>query len=143
MVSEWGVGCEGGNFVGKGVWDGPRFVDGAFQSEFLNASNGPIECHPGHHLGMSEMPHWAPDFPDAVIGLAPDLFEAFQQIDLKIEMSQPVILLEAAGVVQNVAEFPKNVQLQLLDGGIAHAYRRSPAVAGEPRHFPFQQMALA
>src|SRR5437660_269086 len=92
---------------------------------------------------MSEMFFRAADFPDAVIGLSPDSLQIFQERDLKIEVGVPVIFFDAAGMVQNVSKFSKDVELQLVDGRIAHAYRRGPAIAFQPWHFPLHEMAFA
>src|SRR3954454_8057241 len=52
----------------------PAF-EGAILSELLNGSYCPVYSHPGHHLGVHEMPAWSPDLPDPVIRLRPEIFK--------------------------------------------------------------------
>src|SRR5437868_15269777 len=58
-------------------------------------------------------------------------------------MGVAVIFLGAASVVQNVSEFSKNIELKLMNGGVAHAHWRRPAITLQPWHFPLHKVAFA
>src|SRR4029077_13254297 len=116
---------------------GPPLISGALHSKSLGASDGPIEGNPGHYFGMSEMFIRATNFPYSAIGFPPDFLKVLQNRDLKVKVSMPVTLFNAARVVQSVPEFSKDIQLHLGNGSIANTHRRSAEIAAQPRPLPF------
>ena len=93
----------------------------------------PVEGHPAHHLGVDEMPGAAAHLPDAAVLLAPVLANGVADVrqqgpDLQVDFADVAGQLEGG-----VHDLAVNVQLPLLDGGVADAHRPRPLV-------PFQMV---
>ena len=92
---------------------------------------------------MRELLARAPDFPDAIIRLLPDLLQVPQRLALHVPARARIREAAAARQMQCIHHFAPDIQLQLSGGGIADAHRRRTLIAGKPRHFPFGQPSLA
>ena len=46
-------------------------------------------------------------------------------------------------LVDGVDELAVHIELELIGSGVADAHRRGALVAGQPRHFPFDQLPFA
>jgi hypothetical protein len=50
-------------------------IKGSFELELLGNSNGSVEDHPCHDLGVRVVATWSAALPDAVVGLPPDCLD--------------------------------------------------------------------
>ena len=102
-----------------------------------------VERDPRHHLRMGEMLLRPANFPDPLIGQRPDPRQMPEKgaadRDAALHGRQTVQL----GVVQGVEDFAIDIELRLLDGGIADAHRARALVTRQPGDLPFRQPPLA
>ena len=77
-------------------------------------------------------------FPDAIIGLLPDLFqvknEIPKQFQLELRMLRPEICLRE---VERTYDFSVDIKLQLFRGLIADPYRFGALITGKPGYGSF------
>ncbi len=114
-----------------------------------------VDRHPGHHLGVHEMPPRPANFPDALVGLRPARLEEVHQLALQrpgdvvdriARAPDPACCELAADLarhVQGVHHLAVDVELELVDGRVADPYRSRALVAAEPGDLPLGQPALA
>src|SRR5947207_11115616 len=93
-------------------------VHGTSQMELFDGFDGTIECHPGHHLRMSEVTTRPANLPNPFIWLFPRFFEIPDQFTLY----PPTVVLDLhardAAVVQHVCNFAEDVELELRVSGV-------------------------
>ena len=114
-----------------------------FETESLDRFDGAIESHPGHDLGVGELPTSASNLPYPFVGLLPDRFEVFQKFEL--DHPVPAVLHEAmhAALIQGVDHFAIDIELQLVGGSIADSDRLRILVAGQIGQRQFRHAPLA
>src|SRR5204863_3468972 len=118
-------------------------IHGSFQLELLGDSNGSLEDHPGHHLGVGVVATRSAALPDAVVRFPPD---AFEMLDDRAPAG-PEPLFDPAGEVG--AEEPDadhlavDVELELLGGGVADPNRSRLLVSGKLRQLELSQTPAA
>ena len=108
----------------------------------LGHPHHPVGRHPGHHLGVGEVPARPAHLPDALVGLGPDGFEmAHEGPD-----HAPIVRIRREpgprARVGRVEHLAPDVQLKLRVRGVAHAHRRGPLVAREPRQLQLGEPPL-
>ncbi len=118
-------------------------LDRPLAAEVLDAADGAVHHHPGHHLGIGEVLAPCPHLPDALVRLVPHLRDVADHRQLQ----RPALAVGAAGrlaaLVEDVHQLAIDVELELLVGRVAHPHGRGAFVAGQPVGLPFQQPALA
>ena len=118
-------------------------VERPFEPEGLRALDRAIEGDPGHDLGIGEMLRRPAHFPDALIGLAPDILEMFEKRDLSVPSGFVGRQPAAPRLMIGVHDLAEHVELQLGVRRIADAHRRGFLVAGQPVGVPFGEPPLA
>ncbi len=121
---------------------GAPLVDGALRAAILHRLDGPVHCHPGHHLGVGEVALGAPDLPDAVVRFAPAVLQEVHQRALQVPRRVAEVVPGQGRLVQRGHHFAIDVQLELARCGIADPDRRGVLVAGQPVDLPLIQPAL-
>ena len=99
--------------------------------------NPPVQGYPAQEFGVNKVIGTASYFPDAAVGLPPEVSggidEAHQQF--------PVMMSDIAGnikiIIGRLKHLAKNIQLALLVGIVADAYRPGIAIAFEMVEYPF------
>jgi hypothetical protein len=99
-------------------------IDRSGQAVGARPADHSVGGHPGHDLGVGEIPARPAHFPKPVIGVLPMALEVGQQCHLEF----PGALLCAdrglPGQVQHIEDLTPYVELQLVGGGVAGAHRR-------------------
>src|SRR3954462_14512996 len=98
-------------------------IDGTFEPKALDPCDRAVESDPAHHPRMSKSARLAADLPDAPIGLLPDLFEVAEERGLQAPGFVLRLQLRCARGVQGVDQFPENIELNLIAGGVADPNR--------------------
>jgi hypothetical protein len=109
----------------------PRFR-WALESESIDSLDGSIDCDPGHHLGMGEMPSRAAHFPDPLVRPSPGGLDEIDQAACAGPRISERFQAQKPRMIERIDHFSMNVQLKLLGGGIANADRLRSLVAGQP-----------
>src|SRR5690606_28450069 len=102
-----------------------------------------VQRRPAHRLGLYEVARFAAHLPDAPVRLSPVVRRRVHQADeetLIIFVRRLAALMPAPGKLQ---QFSIGVQLGLVFGGVADAYRPYAAIAIEFRERIFVQAPLA
>ena len=103
----------------------------------------PVEGDPRHDLGMREMLRRSAHLPNALVGLIPDLAPNVQARPARsrprVDRGQAV----AVSMVERVEDLAVNVELRLIDCGVADADRARSFISGQPWHLPLGQPPLA
>ena len=118
-------------------------VGRAAAAEPLDRLHAPVEGDPGHHLGVREVPSRAADLPDAVVRLLPCVFQVAEHTTLERPRLLRHLELVDASLVEDVHDLAVDVELELLDGGVADADRLRSLVARKPRKLELRQPPLA
>src|SRR5262249_59988102 len=108
----------------------PPFIDRPLQAEGFGALYGAVERHPSHHLRMGELARTAADFPDSLVGLAPNLLQMFEEGELRVPSGDVGRQSAAAGLMVDVHDLSKHVELALAVGGVADPHRRRAFITG-------------
>jgi hypothetical protein len=98
----------------------------------LDRLDRPIHRHPGHHLGVGEVPPRATDLPDALVRVAPAGLQESQQSLLQVPDRLVVLQAGAPAQVQGVHHLAVDVELELVDGAVADPHRPGLLIAGQP-----------
>src|SRR4029077_13227775 len=100
-------------------------------AELLDRFHRAVDRDPRHHLRMGEMAPRPAHFPEALVGLAPDLFQVLEQRALHVPGGLVGGDAELARLVERIHQLAVDVELQLRRRGIADAQRRRalPAAA--------------
>ena len=123
---------------------GAPAVERPIEMTLLGAVDGAIERDPGHDLGMGEVLRRAAHFPDARDpGCCQTRFEMLDERALELPGVVALGHVAAARLVQGVHHLAEDVELELPVRGVADAHGTRALVAGQPRHLPLEQPALA
>src|ERR1051326_727971 len=90
---------------------GAPAIDRAFEPKAFRALDRAIECDPGHDLRIGELLAARAHLPDALVGLAPDLFQMLEQFLLQFPAGTGRAEAAEARMVQRVDAFAVNVEL--------------------------------
>src|SRR6185503_19105451 len=98
-------------------------IDGTIETEAFDGLDGAVEGHPRHHLGMDEVAARPSHFPDAFVRLRPGVVEKGHQ--RPFERPGGLVDGNAAAPTQmeRIDQLPVHIELKLMDGGVADAYR--------------------
>src|SRR5262249_61013309 len=102
----------------------PPFIDRPLQAEGFGALYGAVERHPSHHLRVGELARTAADFPDSLVGLAPNLLQMLEEGELRVPSGHVGGQPAATGLVVDVHDLAEHVALELAVGGLAEPHRR-------------------
>jgi hypothetical protein len=95
----------------------------ARQAQPLGQADGPIEGHPGQHLGGDELAWFVPHLPDPLLRLLPApaglLGQRRQELPEDLVDLAPVTVVEPGSVEQ----VSVGVELELVGGRVAHPHR--------------------
>ena len=107
------------------VADRPPAIDRAVEPVLLDRLDRPVERHPGHHLGVGEVPPRPADLPDPLVGLTPDRLEQPEQRPLHA----PAVVQEPGlpAQVEHAQDLAVDVELVLVPGAVADPDRREPS----------------
>ncbi len=118
-------------------------VQRAGQARLGDALDRPVGRHPGHDLGVDEVPPRPSDLPDALVRLTPSGLQEVHQLGLQGPgVVAAVHLGRHPGHMQRVQYLAVDVELELFDGAVADPYGRRTLVAGQPRHFVLGEPAF-
>src|SRR5512133_3615248 len=98
-------------------------IDRPFETEGLRGLDRSVEGDPCHHLGIGEMLAPSPHLPNALVCRGPYLFQVGYKDLLKVPGLGKVLKAADTRLVQRVQDFTENVELQLIGGRVADAYR--------------------
>jgi hypothetical protein len=113
------------------------------QPEILRAPDAPVEGRPGHHLREGEVTPATPHLPDALVGLAPERFEARQHRLLQRPSLGYLLQTASPRLVEQQHDLAEHVELELCGRGVADPDWAGLLEARKPRDLPFKQPALA
>src|SRR5829696_8377610 len=99
--------------------DRPPAVDRALVAAQLDRLDGPVERHPGHHLGVGEVPPGPADLPDALVRLAPLRLQELEQGLLEVPGRLVALQADVSAKVQGVHHLAVDVELKLVHGRVA------------------------
>src|SRR6185312_12732867 len=121
----------------------PPLLERAVHTELLGRSDGAVEGHPRHDLGIGELLAPAAYFPDSLVGIGPDRLEMVEQRAL--DPPSPLVLAQAAEsrLIERVHELAVDIELQLGVRRVADADGAGTLIAGQPRYLPLRQPPLA
>ena len=117
-------------------FDRPLFV------MLLDRLDRPVECHPGHDLGVGEVATGSPDLPNTVVRFTPAGLQERQQRPLQLPGRFAVWVAGLHRLVERGHDFAIDVQLELAGRRVADPYRARALVAREPVDLPFVEAAL-
>src|SRR5262249_24771326 len=92
---------------------------------------------------MSEVPGLAADLPKTRVRLFPTRLEEAEEGPLERPRLPAAVDAGLSGLMHRAEQLAADVELKLVDGRIADAYRFRPLVAAKPRDFDFPQTAFA
>src|SRR5262245_16156344 len=118
-------------------------LDGTLDLKAFDALDGAVERHPGHDLGVRELPPTAANLPKSLVGLLPNRFQMFDQLVLQVPFGALRRQAAIGTLEQGVHDLAEDIDLQLLGRGIADANWPCPLVAGKSRNLPFLETALS
>ena len=121
----------------------PPSVDRAHEPERLYGLDSAVERHPRHDLRMSEMLASASHLPNAFVGGAPLRFQMFEQRDLKLPRGREVLESTRPRMMGSVHHLAENIELELVDGGVADAHGFRVLIPTEPRRLALGQPSFA
>ena len=111
------------------VGDRPPAVGRAGQPEAGHRLRRPVERHPGHHLGVGEVPPRPAHLPDAVVGLGPGLLHELDQLDLQPPGVVERVEVVLARDVERVHHLAEHVVLHLGPRQVADPDRPAVGIA--------------
>ena len=85
----------------------------------------------------------ASHFPDPFVRLLPDLLKMLDQLLLQRPPRPDGSKAECSSLVDGVNQLAVDVELKLSGSRVSNAHRRSTAIAGQPRHLPFDELSFA
>src|SRR5215469_6754640 len=118
-------------------------LHGPFQSKFLAALDCPIEGVPNHCLRVRELLAPASNFPNAFVGLPPDLLEVLEQLPFERKAGLMDGQAADARLVEHTSDFAIEIELKLLGRRVADAHRLRSLEAGQPRQLHLRELTLA
>src|ERR1700738_4869840 len=102
-----------------------------------------IQSHPRHDLGKRKVATTTSHFPDTLVRLLPDLLKMLDQLLLQCPARPDRSKTERSPLVDGVDELAVHVELKLSGSCVANAHWPGTPVAGQPRHFPLDELPLA
>src|SRR5688500_5944207 len=91
----------------------PPSAERAFDTEFLDRLNRPIQSDPGHHLRMGELLLPPANLPDALIRLPPDLLDVSRQRSLNCPCRRIRWQSTDAPMMEGIRDFSVDIELEL------------------------------
>src|SRR5215471_21566053 len=115
-----------------------RFGFRAAEIKLLNHANGAIDRNPGFDLRVGEVAKpSAANFPDALIGPLPHLFEVSDDAEVNGPRWLGSRKPHLAGGIETTERLAVDVDLELIPGAIANAHGAGLLIAGKPVELQF------
>src|SRR5215470_4362640 len=118
-------------------------LDWPGDAETLAAFDGAVERHPGHDLGVRELPRPTAHFPQSLVGRAPDCLQMLDQLQLQVPFGAHRRQAALTALKQRIHDLAENVDLQLLGRSIADAHRLCALITGEVGELPLIETPFA
>ena len=120
----------------------PPSVSKAFRFAKMAGIGGAPEGEPRHDLGVCEVLGLAPDFPNAVVWLAPDLFKMLEPRNGEINETGDRGQTTLASDGEGIRNLTIDIELELARRGVADSHGARSSMTGKPWDFPLVEVPL-
>jgi hypothetical protein len=118
-------------------------LGGPLEVQPLHRLDGSVHGHPGHDLGVGEVPAGSSDLPDAFVWLVPGRLQEVEQAPLELPRRGAGLDADPPSLVHGVHDLAVHIELELAAGRVANANRLGARITGEPLQLLLRQATLA
>ena len=109
---------------------GPPGLHWPFVTEFIDHAHGPVHRHPGHDLGVGELPPRTAHLPDTFVGLAPRRLDELHQLQLETPGRLVAAHTQTGGLIERGHDLAVHVELVLVCRRVPNPHGSGILVSG-------------
>ena len=132
-TAEFGIESVAADLRVKLVGDAPPAPRRSRIASSVRRHRRAIEGHPGHHLGMREVPPATAHFPNSLLGVTPDRLQVLEGDVAEIIGAFERRQAAARGLEQRVRDLTIYIELERCGRCIADAERARTIISWQPR----------